>query len=151
MAIPNPETISHAEFPILLAHLRTLLRQLPDTLPIGDAASSKYQMFLSFKLDADLLEQTGSEIGALNEQFKAVFGWKTRTTGDGLLSIDERGPAVCAVVNVLEGFHHRHPDDNIIKKWAVDIAKGATQVYVQHGVMVIQVRLECCETLLTLT
>lgn len=31
-------------------------------LPIGDATSSKYQIFLSFKLDADLLEQTGSEV-----------------------------------------------------------------------------------------
>ncbi|KAG2737955.1 hypothetical protein P692DRAFT_201858164 [Suillus brevipes Sb2] len=32
-------------------------------------------------------DRTGSEIGALNEQFKQIFGWKTRTTGSGIIKL----------------------------------------------------------------
>ena len=54
-----------------------------------------------------------------SEQFKQVLGWKTRTTGDELLSVEDRGGPI-----VLERYHLRYPHDNIVKKWAVNITAG---------------------------
>lgn len=50
--------------------------------------------FGTFQIDRGLLERiehTEDEVGAINETFKRIFGWKTRTTGDGILEIKERG------------------------------------------------------------
>ena len=65
-----------------MVHLESLLNNLPDAIPIGD----KYSAFLAFVLDPELVDKTGHEIGALSEQFKRIFGWQARTTGDGILS-----------------------------------------------------------------
>lgn len=91
MALPAPESLSPKEFPTFLAYLHTLLQDLPEDLPVRDSpmSQSKYFSFMSFQIDEELLDRTGTEIGVLNEQFKAVFGWKSRTTGDQILSIEE--------------------------------------------------------------
>ena len=133
MPLPTAETILPTEFPHFLEHLQGLLRNLPDAMPVGD----KYSTFLSFSLDPELVENTGHEIGALSEQFKRIFGWRARTTGDGVLPIEERGLPNCSVVNVFHHFHHQYPEDVVLKKWAVDIAIGAEKVYRQYGLMVI--------------
>jgi len=97
MPFPTPESLTPAEFQDVPVYLRTLLQNLPPALPAGTSLASKYLIFLSFTLDDELQECTGSEIGALNEQFKQIFGWKTRTTGSGILLVEERGPPICAV------------------------------------------------------
>ncbi|KAG2072972.1 hypothetical protein BDR04DRAFT_1141453 [Suillus decipiens] len=129
MSFSAPESLTPAEFQGILEYLRILLQNLPTALPVSSAFTSKYLAFLSFTIDAELLDRTGSEIGALNEQFKQIFGWQTRTTGSGIVAIEERGEAICAVVDVLEDFHVRYPTDNVIKKWAVDIGIGLQEVY----------------------
>ncbi|KAG1734372.1 uncharacterized protein EDB91DRAFT_1146790 [Suillus paluster] len=134
MSFPAPESLTPAEFQGILEYLRILLQNLPTALPVGSAFTSKYLAFLSFTIDAELLDRTGSEIGALNEQFKQIFGWQTRTTGSGIVAIEERGEPICAVVDVLENFHVRYPTDNVIKKWAVDIGIGVQEVYSQHNI-----------------
>lgn len=138
MDLPLPEagSLTPNEFLDFLKHLQAIIRDLPSELPTGDPATSQYSTFLSFQLDEDLIERTGSDIGALNEQFKQVFGWKARTTGDQLLSIDERGKPILAVVDVLERYHLRYPNDNIIKKWVVDITAVIYKIYGQHGQVV---------------
>ncbi|KAG1729099.1 uncharacterized protein EDB91DRAFT_1160234 [Suillus paluster] len=134
MSFPAPESLTPAEFQGILEYLRILLQNLPTAFPVGSAFTSKYLAFLSFTIDAELLDRTGSEIGALNEQFKQIFGWQTRTTGSGIVAIEERGEPICAVVDVLEDFHVRYPTDNVIKKWAVDIGIGVQEVYSQHNI-----------------
>ncbi|KAK0479736.1 hypothetical protein IW261DRAFT_1478913 [Armillaria novae-zelandiae] len=47
--------------------------------------------FATFCIDQAILECTEDEVGAINESFKAIFSWRTRTTGDGILDIEERG------------------------------------------------------------
>lgn len=89
MALPAPESLSSIEFPQFLTYLRTLLRDPPIGLPVGNSPFSKYYSFMSFQIDEELLDRTGTEIGALNEQLKVVFGWMTRTSGDQILSIEE--------------------------------------------------------------
>ncbi|KAF8137528.1 hypothetical protein EV363DRAFT_1536446 [Boletus edulis] len=131
---PTPELLTPEQFKAFLKHLDALLQNLPDAVPVGVPTASKYDYFLSFTLDADLEERTGCEIGAFNEQLKGIFGWKARTTGDGILPIDERGEPICAVVSVLRRFHEKYPNDAIVKKWAVDIALGAEKLYRQHGI-----------------
>ncbi|KIL56618.1 hypothetical protein M378DRAFT_89071, partial [Amanita muscaria Koide BX008] len=82
-----------------------------------------------FTLDPDLLEKTGSEVSALSEHLKRVFGWDARTRGDGIVPFMERGIAVRALHPVLADFLTRYPEDNVLKKWIVDVLKGAEKVY----------------------
>ena len=75
-------------FSAYLARLRSLLDpgNLPVALPLHDEATkSIYGMFLHFTLDPETLEKTGDEVGTFSEQMKAIFGWKTRSTGDGII------------------------------------------------------------------
>ncbi|KAN0096962.1 hypothetical protein V8E55_001408 [Tylopilus felleus] len=131
------ESIPPNQYLHFLAHLQILLVNLPSDLPHGsDLMTSKYKAFLSFTIDEELLECTGSEVGAMNKQFKQVFGWKTHTTGDQILSIDERGKPITAVVDALEHFHSKYPKDNVLKKWGVDIAAGTYKMYNQYGLPV---------------
>ena len=51
-------------------------------------------VFLSFRIDPDLLELTGCEVSALSEQLKKVFGWNARTTGDGIVPITRHGGCI---------------------------------------------------------
>jgi len=52
---------------------------------------------IDFKPDDELVDLTGSKAGALNVHLERVFGYAARSTGDGILPILERGPAVCAM------------------------------------------------------
>ena len=94
-------------FAAYLAHLRLLLDpgNLPVSLPLHNKAlGSIYGTFLHFTIDPDILEKTGDEVGAFSEQFKAIFRWKTRSMGDGIIPIKERGRALSAAVDVLSQF-----------------------------------------------
>ncbi|RXW19648.1 hypothetical protein EST38_g6203 [Candolleomyces aberdarensis] len=121
---------------VLLPRMRLLINHLPDQLPEKKNAESKYASFLSFALDPDILEKTGCEVATLGEQMEGVFGWKARTEGDGIIPIDERGPALAALVDVLEEFFERHSANNVLKKWIVDILKGLEKVFALHGTQI---------------
>jgi hypothetical protein len=123
-------------FAAYLARLHSLLDpgNLPVNLPLcNESTESVYGNFLHFAIDPDLLEKTGDEVGAFNEQLKAIFGWKTRTTGDGIIPIKERGRALSAAVDVLSRFHKKHPNNAVIQKWGFDIGQGVEKVYKIHG------------------
>ncbi|KAG2116350.1 hypothetical protein BD769DRAFT_1778182 [Suillus cothurnatus] len=69
-----------------------LLHFLLAPLPLADNYyDSQYPSFLQFSLDPDILEKTGDEVATLGEQLESVFGWKARTSGDGVIPILERG------------------------------------------------------------
>ena len=75
-----------------------------------------------------MLEKTGCEVATLGEQLEHIFGWKARTTGDGTIPILERGTAICALPSILRQYHVKYPENNVLKKWVVDIAHGAEKV-----------------------
>ena len=122
-----------ASFSACLHQLRVLLKNLPETLPYTEVKESLYYSFKSFSVSDELVEKTGSEESALNEHFKSVFGWKTRTTGDGILDIVERGPGIRKVVGFLEHFHAKYPADTVLQKWCEDLWRGAVKVYKTHS------------------
>ena len=49
----------------------------------------------------------------------------------------EQGPAICALSDVFEDFFQRYPENNVLKKWIIDVAtKGAEKVFFEHNVQV---------------
>jgi len=46
----------------------------------------------------------GSKAGALNMHLECVFGHAARSTGDGILPILGRGPAICAIHDILKDY-----------------------------------------------
>ena len=113
-----------------LQWLNTLLRNLPDNpnLPSPLPQRSQYP-FRNFVIPQDYIEKTESELGGLNEAFKSIFGWQTRTTGDGIIEIKERGPGIEGIVVVFQRYLEKYPGDQVLEKWLDDIIQGAEQVY----------------------
>ena len=97
MPYPSAETLSDDEFKEVLAHLNTLLRMLPAQLPFKTLSESQFAQFQNFEPDPEMLEKTGCEVAALGEELEHVFGWKARSSGDGMLPIKERGPGICSL------------------------------------------------------
>jgi hypothetical protein len=136
---PAPETLSHQDLGPILDKLRVLLENLPHQLPsksISGPDASRYASLVGFQPDDELLEMTGSRAGALNLHLEHVFGHAARSTGDGVIPILERGPAICAIYGLLKEYCAEFPNDNMLKKWVIDVAMGAEKVYNTHKVMV---------------
>ena len=139
---------SPEEFKTVLARLEYLLANLPEQLPSSDSFFSRYGAFLSFTLDLDILEKTGDEIATLGEQLEGVFGWNARTSGDGVIPILERGKAICALHPILKEYHEKFPDNNVLKKWVLDVIAGAEKTFTACGVAV---RFSSSTTMMTQT
>jgi hypothetical protein len=131
---PPPEKASPKEIRNILAKLDVLLTDLHSQLPRGDDFDSKYGAFLAFTLDEDILEKTGDEVATLGEQLEHAFGWQSRTTGDNVIPIVEHGEAICALHSILVDFYARFPDNNVLKKWIINITLGAEKVFSTHRV-----------------
>ena len=84
-------------------------------------------------MDPDILEKTGCEVATLGEQLESVFGWQSRTSGDGRLPIEARGPGIEAIHGILERHFLKHPDNSVLKKWIIDICEGVEKAYKTHG------------------
>ncbi|KAJ3717409.1 hypothetical protein C8R42DRAFT_724312 [Lentinula raphanica] len=116
-----------------------LLDSLPKALPSPQRGELPKHPFGTFRPDAAFLEQTEDEVGVINESFKAIFGWRTRTTGDGIIDIKERGKnSIGAVADLLKGYLKKYKDSSgapnaILVKWVEDISKGCEKVIKQHG------------------
>ncbi|KAG2088925.1 uncharacterized protein F5147DRAFT_841227 [Suillus discolor] len=76
----------------------------------------------------------GLKYATLGEQLESVFGWKARTSGDGVIPILERGKAICALHGILMLYYEKYPTNNVLKKWVHDITAGAEKVYEMYGV-----------------
>lgn len=124
------ELLSHNNFClIILDRLKLLLDNLPNQLLLKSTVDCAFSMFLNFNLDPDLLEKTGCKVSALSETLKGVFGWKAHTTGDGIVSIEERGPAISALHQVFLEFWIHHPENNVLRKWISDVLQGVEKAY----------------------
>ncbi|KAF8581806.1 hypothetical protein K439DRAFT_1513241 [Ramaria rubella] len=82
--------------------------------------------FLHFCLSAEEIDDKG-EVGALNQAFEVIFGFKSRSTGDGIILILKCGPSICAVANVLGSAVKKFPQDTILLKWIEDLISAATK------------------------
>lgn len=125
-----------SEFATCLSQLQCLIDHLPGSLPHREVEDSCYSSFKTHAVSTELIERTGDEASALNEHMKGVFGWKTRTSGDGVLTITERGPGLRNVVGFLEHFYKKYPDDAVLQKWGRDIWTGAVKVYTANEIPV---------------
>jgi hypothetical protein len=136
---PAPETLSLQDLGPILDKLRLLLENLPNQLPskpLSGPDASRYASLVGFQPDEDLLETTGSRAGALNMHLERLFGHAARSSGDGVISILERGPSICAIYDILKKYCDEFPNDNMLKKWVIDVAVGAEKVYKTHQVTV---------------
>ena len=118
--------------------LELLVQNLPDALPSPPVEQSAYSIFLNFSLDLDFLERTEDEAGACNEIMKAIFGFEARTTGDGILTITECGPSVCAMVDIFAWMLDKFKGNAVIEKWLDDIIAGLQKTYNNTGIPVSQ-------------
>ena len=116
--------------------LRELLTNLPLALPYRseESTESTDYPFLSFEIrDAVLQRTNGDVVHALSEELRSIF------VEDGLhgeLLISERGPCICAVIDVLRKYLSEHPNHPILHKWVRDIADAARKVYNLYSVVV---------------
>jgi hypothetical protein len=131
---PDPTTATRKDVETLLGSIKSGLQNLPLSLPTVNADASPFAEFLCqpFQLNPEKLEHTGSEVATLGEHLELAFGWKSRTTGDGVIKIAERGRAICAVHDVVDAFFRKYPEDNTLKKWIIDIARGIRAVVGEH-------------------
>ena len=129
MNLPKPYQASKEQITHTLNYLHGLLINLHKGLPIG----SKYNAFKSFRLDPDLLDKTGDEVAAMGEQLESVFGWSTQTTGDGILNISQQGTGIQAIQPILAEFFAKYPENAVLKKWIIDMTRGAEKTFTNHG------------------
>ncbi|KAE9398539.1 hypothetical protein BT96DRAFT_940059 [Gymnopus androsaceus JB14] len=93
-----------ADIQTKLLWLRTLTNNLPSTLPTLQHGERPKYPFHNFQPDGMFLQWMEDEVGAINEMLKNVFGWKSWTTGDGIITIEEHGKkGIGLVADVLEG------------------------------------------------
>jgi hypothetical protein len=113
-----------------LDNLRDLLTDLPHALPCPSERDSDYP-FLSFELDDAVLQYTNGDVArAVGQMLWSIF------IVDGELLICERGPSICAVVDVLRKYISEYPNSDTLRKWVSDIGNAAKGVYKSHGIMV---------------
>ena len=96
-----------------LAYLRHLLRNLPETLPFKSAADSRYA-FQHFQLDDKWIDSEGIEVAA-NRALEVALG--PRTGLRETFVIEERGPGLEALADVLRVYLGKFPDDFRFQKW----------------------------------
>lgn len=125
----QPGRMSTSSVSERLQELRHILEHLPTSLP-ESPASSQFQAFVAFAVDPDDVEWIGSVDGAVNRALEVAFGAEARSKG--VLPIEERGPAICGLVDALEVYQRacaRPESDALLVKWIDDIRAGAERAY----------------------
>jgi hypothetical protein len=108
---------------IKLKQLALYLRGLPPSLPILESFS--HYNFWDFSPDVDWIERTGTVEGAVNRELEVRLG----TRAHGPIEFVERGPAVEALVDVLDHYTKEFPNDGLLAKWIDDALAGAIHTY----------------------
>ncbi|KAH7904147.1 hypothetical protein BJ138DRAFT_976740, partial [Hygrophoropsis aurantiaca] len=105
-----------------LTVLRTLLSELPDTLPLGDT----FYQFRGYVPDPEKVEMYGSREAAFNQTLEVTFAPKGRSDGLCPFLLQERGPGLVAVVDILQDILNEFPESVLLHKWITDLQKAAT-------------------------
>ena len=69
--------------------------RLPKHIPFKNTAFK--QFFAPSTFDQDYFNNTEDELGTIGEILEQAFCWKSQTTGDATLPIQERGPGLLVV------------------------------------------------------
>lgn len=111
----------------LLSHLRTVLAQLPDSIPLGN---SKYN-FEYYAPDPDKVELYGSTEAALNNALEVTFAPRGRKDESAPCPFEfqERGPGLVAIVDVLTTALNEFPNSALLQKWVGDLWRTAEYHY----------------------
>lgn len=116
-----------------LGRLSYYLRQLPATLPIiinSSESRSRYD-FTNFAPDPEWIEDAGLN-GAVNRELEVRLG----TRANGPIHFIERGPAVKALVSVLEKYTRAFPNNLLLQTWVDDALKGAENTFAKANLPV---------------
>jgi len=111
-----------------LRRLETLLSHLSDcNIPLGN---QKYN-FVGFSPDPEKIELYGTSEAAINHELEVTFAPKGRRDKSAPcpFELDECGPGLIAVVEVLRAALNEQPDSAILKKWVKDLSKAAEYHY----------------------
>jgi len=68
-------------------------------------------------------------VATLGEQLVYIFGWKACTLDDGIIQILKCRKAIHALHSILKNYHEKYPENNMLKKWVIDVATGAEKVF----------------------
>jgi len=61
-----------------------------------------------------------------------MFGFQTRSQGDGIIPLLEWGPTICAIVKVLWRFLNQFTGDAILEKWVNDLSAAGRKASVSE-------------------
>ncbi|KDQ16586.1 hypothetical protein BOTBODRAFT_107033 [Botryobasidium botryosum FD-172 SS1] len=112
-----------------LDYLRLLLQNLlGSVVPPG---SDHYRFNTLQGLDADWVEMTGTNAGALNHLLEVTFGRRDQ----GFIIFKERGPGLEGVVDTLRKYITGVDGENgLLLKWIDDLIGAAKEAYQQAGI-----------------
>lgn len=116
-----PETLTDDEHKRILAHLDILLKTLPTQLPFKSLSDSAF-VWLYRNAREDWL-------WSCSVRLKRIFGWKAHTSNGGILPITERGPGVNSLHHTFSKLYAEHRDNNVLKKWVIDVTNAAERVH----------------------
>ena len=113
--------------------LKEFLKALPETLPISSLTSNLNRL-LQFALDKEWVNDVGLE-GAFNRGIEAALHDFLPRNNDGIFYIKERGPAIEALVEVLECYHGPGrilSESPILKLWLENVLASAKKCILTH-------------------
>ena len=132
-AVPVQSQLTVAE---RLSKLKLLLTRLPPHHKADCPYDKPHEYnFCNFLTDKEK-ENDLRPVGAFNEAMKAIFGWKTRTTGDGFIHICPWGPPITSIVDVLQNWTTKFFRDAVVEKWLDDVIVGVELVYTLNDIKV---------------
>jgi hypothetical protein len=120
-----------------LLDLKVLLENLPKELliPFNPESSDYAESLPPFQPMEPVVQRVGGDIGAAVAETLCVAFIE-----EGKLVITERGPAICAVVDVLTTYLGKYPEHPRLLKWVKMISDAARKL-VRHSINVSCTRL----------
>lgn len=107
-----------------IPYLKELLLNLPTSLPCPPPELSDFYDLVDFTLDPNVLERVGGdEVKAVAETLSVRF------IADQEFLLEERGPAVCAVVDIFLKYFEKYPGNRILGNWVRRIISGVESIY----------------------
>ncbi|KAG6914180.1 hypothetical protein DXG01_001914, partial [Tephrocybe rancida] len=122
-------TTKHTRFMAdnLIACVKTLFDQLPDSLPCPELNESDYALLYDFHIDPAVLQRTDGDVPwAVAQSIWALF------EADGEVIVEERGPAISSVTLVLSHYLGEFPGDPRLTDWVAHL-KTVLEVYYREN------------------
>lgn len=117
---------------VCIHQLQHLLENLPESIPYKSLGQSRYA-FHHLPLDNEWINEEGIE-AAVNRALEVCLGPRTGP-GDTFI-IEEQGPGLTALMDVLQVNLGKFPDDFRLQKWLDNACYAAEQSYGVAGLPV---------------